>query len=206
MTISGSIEGKNVGSFSSHRISRQWLWLCQGALIAVVACLAYAPALHGKFLWDDNGHVTRPELQSPAGLVRIWFDVGATQQYYPLLHTAFWIEHKLWGDDPFGYHLANLVQHLVAACLVFLILRKFAFLEHAWRRRFLRLHPVMVESVAWITEQKNTLSAVFYFRQCLFICDLMNAASRRLISLPRCCLLWDFSPRPSLLLCQPHCS
>ena len=68
--------------------------------------------MSGGMLWDDDAHVTRPELRSLSGLYRIWFDLGATQQYYPLLHSAFWLEHKLWGDSVVGYHLVNVLQHL----------------------------------------------------------------------------------------------
>ena len=64
--------------------------------------LAYQPAWQGGLIWDDDAHVTRPELRSLQGLYRIWFDLGATQQYYPLLHSAFWVEHRLWGDATLG--------------------------------------------------------------------------------------------------------
>src|SRR5580658_9832521 len=69
-----------------------------GALL-VATLIAYWPALRGGFVWDDDRHVTAPELQSLHGLWRIWFDLGATQQYYPVLHSAFWLEHRLWGDS-----------------------------------------------------------------------------------------------------------
>jgi hypothetical protein len=96
------------------------------AAVLIVCCtfLAYLPALDGGLLWDDAGHVTRPELRSLHGLWRIWSDLGATQQYYPLLHSAFWIEQKLWGDAMLGYHLANLLLHAAAAILVMLIMRR----------------------------------------------------------------------------------
>ena len=132
------------------------------ALILVATCAAYFPAIHGQFLWDDDQHVTKPELRSMQGLHRIWFEAGATEQYYPLLHSAFWLEYQLWGDRPLGYHLVNLLLHCAAAGLVFLILRKLQ-IPGAWlATAIFALHPVQVESVAWITEQKNTLSAVFY--------------------------------------------
>ena len=93
---------------------------------------------------------------------RIWSELGATQQYYPLLHSAFWLEHKLWGDALLGYHLANVLLHAASASLVVLILRRLA-VPGAWLAGFVfALHPIAVESVAWISEQKNTLSAVFY--------------------------------------------
>ncbi|MGA7382829.1 MAG: tetratricopeptide repeat protein [Terriglobales bacterium] len=103
-----------------------------------------------------------PSMQSLHGLWRIWFELGATQQYYPLLYSAFWIEHRLWGDAVLGYHLANVALHALAACLVVLIVRRLA-LPGAWLAGLIfALHPVCVEAVAWISEQKSTLSAVFY--------------------------------------------
>ena len=63
-------------------------------LMFCLTLIAYLPALRGGLLWDDNMHVTRPDLRSLHGLWRIWFDLGATQQYYPLLHSAFWVEHR----------------------------------------------------------------------------------------------------------------
>ncbi|HTT57026.1 MAG TPA: hypothetical protein VMF63_07955, partial [Opitutaceae bacterium] len=163
--------------------------LAMAVLLLGAALLAYGPALRGGLLWDDEGHVTKPELRSLAGLGRIWTQIGATQQYYPVLHTAFWIEHRLWGDATPAYHLLNVLLHVCSACLVALILRRLwdggagpstslrAFGsgpmgEGHERRRYagaewlaawiFALHPVMVESVAWIAEQKNTLSTVFY--------------------------------------------
>src|ERR1035441_627844 len=136
--------------------------LAAGVLLFLATLLAYAPSLRGGLVWDDVGHVTRPALQSPHGLWRIWFELGATQQYYPLLHSAFWVEHRLWGDAVLGYHVTNVALHVAAAFLVVAIMRRLA-LEGAWLAGFLfALHPVCVESVAWIAEQKNTLSAVFY--------------------------------------------
>ena len=133
------------------------------ALVFAATLLAYFPALTAGFIWDDQpGHVTRPELRSVAGLVRIWTDPGATQQYYPLLHSAFWFEHRLWGDAPFGYHLVNVLLHATAACLFAALLLRLA-VPGAWLAALLfALHPVGVESVAWVSEQKNTLSLVLY--------------------------------------------
>jgi tetratricopeptide (TPR) repeat protein len=131
-------------------------------LIAGVTILAYWPALRGQYIWDDNAHITKPELRSAHGLYHIWFDVGATQQYYPLLHSAFWIEYQLWADNTLAYHLTNLLQHLAAAGLVYLILKKLSIPGAGLAAAIFALHPVQVESVAWITEQKNTLSAIFY--------------------------------------------
>ena len=130
--------------------------------LAALCVLAYAPAMRGGFLWDDHAHVTQPELQSVAGLGRIWFELGATQQYYPVLHSAFWLEHRLWGDTAAGYHWLNLLLHVAAAGLLVRVLQRLA-IPGAWLAGLVfALHPVAVESVAWISEQKNTLSTVFY--------------------------------------------
>lgn len=137
------------------------------ALVLVGALAAYFPALAGDFLWDDAGHVTRADLQSWFGLARIWFELGATQQYYPLLHSAFWLEHQLWGDAPAGYHLVNVLWHATAACLLVALLRRLAVPGALLAGLVFALHPVGVESVAWISEQKNTLSTVFYLAAAL---------------------------------------
>jgi tetratricopeptide (TPR) repeat protein len=136
-------------------------------LLLVANLAAYWPCLTGALLWDDVGHITSPALQSWSGLLRIWFEPGATQQYYPLLHTAFWIEHRLWGDATLGYHLINVVWHATSACLFFVLLRRLALPGAFFAATLFALHPICVESVAWISEQKNTLSLVFYLAAAL---------------------------------------
>src|SRR5450432_2284466 len=93
-------------------------------LIVCATILAYLPSLAGGFIWNDSDYVTAPALRSLGGLVRIWTDVGATQQYYPLLHSAFWVEHALWGDHPFGYHVLTLLGHAFSAVLFARVLRR----------------------------------------------------------------------------------
>jgi Flp pilus assembly protein TadD len=132
-----------------------------GLLLIAAVCVAYAPALAGDLLWDDAAHITVGALQGWDGLARIWLEPGATQQYYPVLHSAFWVEHRLWGSSVLGYHLVTAALHAGAACLVVLLGQRLA-IRGAWIAGFLfALHPVHVESVAWISEQKNTLSLVF---------------------------------------------
>lgn len=159
---------RSVPERSVERPSTARVWsgnsklLAGWVLIFAVTLLAYWPALHGAFLWDDSAHATAPELRSLDGLWRIWFDVGATQQYYPLLHSAFWLQFKLWGESTLGYHLMSVFLHALAACLLVAILKKLE-IPGAWLAGFIfALHPVCVEAVAWISEQKSTLSAVFY--------------------------------------------
>src|SRR5438270_3445206 len=132
------------------------------ALIAVTA-LTYLPAWKGKPIWDDNRHITQPALRSWQGLADIWTQVGATQQYYPLVHSIFWVEQKLWGDSVLGYHLVNILFHALGAVFLLQILLRLK-VPGAWLAAGLfALHPVQVESVAWISEIKNTLSGLFFF-------------------------------------------
>jgi len=136
--------------------------LLYAAIILVAVLLAYQPAWRGGFIWDDDAHVTRPELRSLHGLRQIWADLDATQQYYPLLHSVFWVQHRCWGDATLGYHLVNIFMHAGAAVLVALILRRMGVPGAYLAGGIFALHPVHVESVAWISELKNSLSAVFY--------------------------------------------
>ena len=132
------------------------------AALLAVALAAYQPAWHGGPLWDDEAHITRPELRAVDGLARIWTEPGATQQYYPLLHSTFWALHRLFGDDTLPYHVLNIGLHALNAFLFGLILRRLA-VPWPWLAAFaFALHPVHVESVAWITEMKNTLSGGFF--------------------------------------------
>jgi tetratricopeptide (TPR) repeat protein len=148
-------------------------------LLFFAILIAYFPALHGGWLWDDDRHVTSPDLQSLHGLWRIWFDLGATQQYYPLLHSAFWIEHCIWGDSVLGYHVVNVVLHATAAFLLIAILQRLG-LPGAWLAGFVfALHPVCVEAVAWISEQKSTLSGVLYLCSALAYLHFDQTRSKR---------------------------
>jgi tetratricopeptide (TPR) repeat protein len=137
------------------------------ALLCGAVFLAYLPALQGALIWNDRDYVTAPRLQSLAGLGAIWFKPGATEQYYPLLHSFFWVQHKLWGNAPLGYHIVTQLLHTGSAVLFALVLQRLA-VPGAWLAAVLfALHPVHVQSVAWITEQKNTLSLVFYLAAAL---------------------------------------
>ena len=158
-----------------------------------------------RLLWDDAAHVTPPDLQSLDGLRRIWFERQATQQYYPLLHTAFWIEHRLWGDSVAGYHLTNILLHALAACLLVVIVRGLWRPAAPLAGLLFALHPVCVEAVAWISEQKSTLSAVFYLASALVYCVSIGTAASRNISSRSVCLRSRCSARPSRRPCQWLC-
>jgi tetratricopeptide (TPR) repeat protein len=154
------------------------LWLLS-PLFWLAAALAYFPALRGGLLWDDIGHLTRSDLSSISGLWRIWFEFGATQQYYPVTHSAFWLFNSLWGDATLGYHLVNVSLHAMSAFLLILLLRKLEVPGALLAGAIFLLHPVEVESVAWIAELKNALSGVLYFGAALAYLRFDASRSRR---------------------------
>src|SRR4051794_22615675 len=95
-----------------------WLWAA-GLIFATF--LAYWPALSADYIWDDDSYVTENlALRSWEGLRAIWFQLGATPQYYPLVFTSFWAEHHLWGNQPLGYHAVNIALHGLGSVLVML--------------------------------------------------------------------------------------
>ena len=137
-------------------------------LLVVVALAAYLPALNGGFVWDDDAYVVEnPNLRTPDGLWKIWATPTASPQYYPVAFTSFWLEYRLWGPDPLGYHLTNVLLHALNGVLVWRLLLGLQ-IRFAWfiAAAFV-LHPVHVESVAWVTERKNVLSGFFYLSAAL---------------------------------------
>jgi protein O-mannosyl-transferase len=160
--LNPSMQARSSGSLPSR--SRD---IGFAAAIVMGTVVAYLPALGGQLLWDDDWYVTRRTLQSLHGLWRIWAEPGATEQYYPLLHSIFWIQHRVFGDNPMGYHAFTLLLHVAASILLGCVLRRLA-VPGAWLAAMVfALHPVHVESVAWISEQKNTLSLVCFLASAL---------------------------------------
>jgi len=145
--------------------------------------LAYHPAWHGGVLWDDDAHIGGPELRTLDGLRRIWFVPRTTQQYYPLLHTSYWLQQKLWGDSITGYHIVNLLLHIGCVVLVLRIVRFLRIPGAELAATIFALHPVNVETVAWIAERKNTLSGVFTLAATLWYLRFDENRSRRTYAL-----------------------
>lgn len=137
--------------------------LAAGALVLLVL-IVYLPVIHCGFVWDDDANVTENlMLRSLHGLLRTWTHLHANQQFYPLTYTSFWIEYHLWGLKPLGYHLDNVLLQALAAVLLWLVLRRLS-VPGAWlAAAVFAIHPLQVESVAWLAERKNTLSGVFFF-------------------------------------------
>ena len=134
-----------------------------GAVVIIFACfVAYSPAIKGGFIWDDDTYVTdNPLLTVPDGLYQIWFTTHAPSQYFPLTYTTFWVEHRLWGFNPMGYHVINVATHIINALLLWLVLRRLSIPGAWFASAVFAMHPVQVESVAWITERKNALMLLF---------------------------------------------
>jgi tetratricopeptide (TPR) repeat protein len=159
---------------------RRELWRYVALYLAIFLglVLVYWPALHGGILWDDPAHITRVDLRSMRGLWRIWFELGATQQYYPVVHSAFWVMSHVVGDATIGYHLLNIALHAASAVLLAAILWRLEVRGALVVAVLFAVHPVHTESVAWITELKNMLSGVF-FLSALLVYLRFDATRRR---------------------------
>ena len=147
-----------LGRLSAAR--RDWLL---GLLLVGATLVAYSPVRDAGFIWDDQYYLTDSMLMSSfAGIVRAWTVIGASLQYYPMTHTSFWAEYFFFGMDPTGYHVTNVLLHIANALLVWRLLARLA-VPGAWLvAAVFALHPVHVETAAWIAERKNLLSTLFY--------------------------------------------
>jgi tetratricopeptide (TPR) repeat protein len=144
----------------SHRTRR----IGEAAILILLPVLAYIPAYDAGFFSDDESEIVRNErLRTPDGLGEIWTDLEGTDGlFYPLTFTTFWLEYRAWGASPAGYHIDNVLLHSVNALLVWLVLRRLG-LPGSWLAgAVFALHPVNVETVAWVTERRNTLSTLFF--------------------------------------------
>ena len=143
---------------------RDWFW---ALLLIAFVFIAYTQVFRAGFIWDDESHLTQnPCVVGPLGLKEIWITTQAV--YYPLVLTAFWALHKFFGLNPLPYHLLNILLHAASAILLWRVLQVIR-VRGAWLGAALwALHPVMVQSVGWVTELKNTQSCVFYLLSILF--------------------------------------
>ncbi|MHC4446759.1 MAG: tetratricopeptide repeat protein [Planctomycetota bacterium] len=158
-----------------HRPWLSWgparLRLAAASLLVIMTLAAYLPALSAGFVFDDRLYVTEnPRLGSLEGLGKIWTAVEqkeAQHQYYPLTSSGFWLQHQLWGLRPVGYHLVNVLLHAANAVLLWRLLRRLG-VPGAWLAgAVFALHPVHVQSVAWVSELKNVLSTLFFLSSAL---------------------------------------
>jgi hypothetical protein len=145
-----------------------WKPFAAGFVLLLLVVGAYVPATGGGSIWDDDHYVSEnADLRSAAGLWRIWMVPQSSPQYYPLVFSSLWIEYHLWGLWPAGYHVVNVLLHGVNAILLWRVLARLQVPGAWFAAALFALHPVEVESVAWITERKNVLSGLFYFAAAL---------------------------------------
>ncbi len=163
-------------ALQSKRPFSHWLIFLGLASIVIITLLVYTPAIRGDFIWDDDQYVSENQLlRNSSGLGKIWslrlitkpdgqrYFISYTPQYYPLVFSTFWLESRLWDQsNPTGFHVVNVLLHIANALLVWLICRRLGFAWGFLAGAVFALHPVGVESVAWITERKNVLSSLFY--------------------------------------------
>ena len=139
------------------------------ALVLLVAA-SYLPVLEAGFVWDDVIFAEEPVVHQWSGLWNIWFspaDIKKEGHYWPVVYTSFWLEHKLWGLNPLGYHIVNLLLHIANVLLIWRLLRRLA-VPGAWViAAVFAVHPLHVESVAWVIERKDLLSTLFYLTAAL---------------------------------------
>lgn len=139
------------------------------AVFFLLVFAIYFPALHGEFLWDDLPvFIEHPIITSANGLETIWIKTVWLTTDFPLTLTTFWLEHRLWGKNPTGYHVTNFALHAIGAILLWRILLQLTIRGAFLAALIFAVHPVCVASVAWISERKNTLSLVFFLLSLLF--------------------------------------
>ncbi len=165
--------GKNLTTTQPWPQVRSWV---RGLLLFALALAAYLPATRCGFIWDDDDHLTaNPVIVGPLGLKEIWTTTHA--RICPLVQTTWWLEHQLWGLNPMPYHLVNILMHAAAALALWRVLLQM-MVPGAWLGAAIwMLHPVQVESAAWITEMKNTQCALFFLLSILFYCKSRQSAT-----------------------------
>ncbi len=143
----------------SPKIVRRRTW-AGIALIIAASVTVYWPSLCGGFIWDDEPYLSQnPMIKAADGLYRYWFTTEPTD-YYPFSNTTLWIEWRLWGANPTGYHVTNLLLHIASVLLIWQLLRKLSVPGAFLAALLFAVHPVNVESVAWICQRKGLLALV----------------------------------------------
>ena len=161
-------------------VSPQWMtMLGKVAVIFVVCFWIYSPVYHGEWLWDDDYLLTNnPVVQSPDGLGSLWF-APATADYLPLTMSALWLQWRFFRLDSTGYHIVSIILHALASCLLWGLLRQM-HIRAAWLAGLLfAVHPLCVESVAWISELKNTLSLPLFLAAAWCLVRFEQGSGRR---------------------------
>ena len=164
--MSGSEGSTNSSPTGPHWLARDGIAVY--AALGLLAVVVFIPAFFGAFLWDDAIIVSLPE--QVGGFADIWLNpsrIESEGHYWPVVYTTFWVEHLLWGLDPVGYHVVNVVLHAANTMLIYALLRRLT-VPGAWvAAAIFAVHPMHVDSVAWAIERKDVLSALFYLTSAL---------------------------------------
>ncbi len=152
--------------------SRRWALPAGIALLLLASLLVYWPALHGPFIWDDQINIDRnPLVRSDRGLVGIWTAAAGAYDYYPVTWSAWWLQWRAFGRETTGYHVIQLLLHVATCAALWRVLARLNVPGAFVAAMIFAVHPVNVETVAWISEQKNTLSLLLALTSLLLYLD-----------------------------------
>lgn len=150
-----------------------------GMALVLISFIPYLPAIKCGYVWDDDTHLTKNIVLQENGLYRSWF-TKEQRMYWPVTWTSFWLEYQIWGLNPLGYHVVNILLHTLCVLLIWRLLDRLK-IPGAWLAALIfGLHPVNVESVAWITQRKNLLSMLFFLTALLMYVQFDKNGQRRL--------------------------
>jgi tetratricopeptide (TPR) repeat protein len=197
--------------------------LLAAVLLVAATLLTYWPSLENGFVFDDVDYVTNnPQVQAGLTGPSIWwaFTTGHASNWHPLTWLSLELDHDLFGLRPWGYHLINLVLHVANTLLLFLVFWRMT--SALWRSALVAalfaLHPLHVESVAWVSQRKDVLSTLFGLLALLAYAGYVNRpgvtryllvvlalvlsllAKPMLVTLPLLLLLLDYWPLGRLRL------
>jgi tetratricopeptide (TPR) repeat protein len=142
--------------------------LAGAAIIIMVAFLAYLPSINGGFVLDDESLLANNLfIRASDGPYRLWCTTESPD-YWPATNISFWLEWRLWETKSSGYHVTNLIFHVIEALLIWIILRKLSVPGAFLAAMIFTLHPVNVESAAWIAQRKNLMSMLFFLLSILW--------------------------------------
>jgi tetratricopeptide (TPR) repeat protein len=145
-----------------RKMPEKRIQLSGGAVLVVLVCLVtYMPAFRGGFVWDDDSTLTKNIVLRENGLYQSWF-APKQPNYWPMTWTSYWLEHKFWGLNPAGYHITNILIHTACALLIWRILIQLNVPAAFAAAIIFAVHPVNVESVAWIAQRKTVLAMLFF--------------------------------------------
>ena len=143
---------------------------------------AYSSSVTGGFILDDDRLVYDNDLiKAQNGLSQFWC-TAKSDDFWPVTSSGFWIEWRLWDMCPAGYHITNLILHAAEVLLIWVILRRLSIPGAFLAAAIFAVHPVNVESVAWIAQRKNTMAMLFFLLSILwYLKTVMPKASADMI-------------------------